>query len=344
MKRTLLVGLAATLILGLHASAAPRTITRIYGPPGELCSVSAPCDNTFAYPIEQGKAPIIDVEGQYVDLSTGLEVTGSGVTVSTPAGGTSSSNHKIKVSVSSDADPGVRTIKLHYAVELNGPDTFKIRVLRAGRITGIPEVHPADYFNDVNVALNGTKLDNANVIMLPEKIGTFSVGGAQVPQVVTLTQSTGSASIVSSSSTQTVVKVHFDGGPFAEGKGTLLLYDKQLDGAEYRDVCKQHRSFCYGGLDSSSTNESTFHAVGPNAVSSITFPLGGTVAPGSPLTIQVKLVRPARPGGEVVEWDVVPANSFSQASGSGTTFSPSAHNRVNVAAGDQLKQITVEFV
>ena len=64
------------------------------------------------------------------------------MTVSTPAGGTSSSNHKIKVSVSSDADPGVRTIKLHYAVEVNGPDTFKIRVLRAGRVTGIPDAHP----------------------------------------------------------------------------------------------------------------------------------------------------------------------------------------------------------
>ena len=133
-------------------------------------------------------------------------------------------------------------------------------------------------------------------------------------------------------------------GRLRKARGRSCCYDKQLDGAEYRDVCKQHRSFCYDGLDSTSTNESTFHAVGPNAVSSITFPLGGTVAPGSPLTIQVKLVRPARPGGEVVEWDVVPANSFSQASGSGTTFNPTVHNRVNVAAGDQLKQITVEFV
>jgi hypothetical protein len=61
MKRKLLVGLAAILIVGLRTSAAPRTISRITDHLVSSC-VSAPCDNTFAYPIEQ--SPTIDVEGQ----------------------------------------------------------------------------------------------------------------------------------------------------------------------------------------------------------------------------------------------------------------------------------------
>jgi len=347
MKRTLLVVLTAAVAIGVRTSAAPRTVTHIYGPPGQLCTTTAPCDNTFPYPIVQGTAPVIDVEGQFVDLSTGLEVTPStGVAVSTPPNGTSSGNHQVKVSVSADAEPGIRTVKLHYAVELNGPDTFKICIVRAGRVTAIPQPQPTDYFNDVNVTINGSKIDNAGVVVLPETIGAYSVGGAQLPQVVTLTQTTGTASIVSSSSAQTVVKVHFNGGPFAEAKGTLLLYDKQLDD-NGRDLCQLHRIFCYTGLDgptgSLNPNQSTFDAVGPNAVSSVTFPQGDSVTPGSQLTFQIKLVKPAKAGGEVVEWTIIPAASFVEATGSGTPFDPTHPNRVTIPAGDQFIQRTVQF-
>lgn len=326
----------ASLLLAGYATPASATITNIWGPPGELCIVSAPCGGSFRYPIRQGRAPVLDIEGQYVDLSTGLEVSGSGVTVTTT--GTSSSHRLIRVSVSASAAPGVRTVKLHYAVELNGPDHFDIIVLRAGKVTAAPNANAADYFNDVNASFQGDSLDNAGVIMLPEKIGTFSVGGSQVPQVVTLTQSVGSATMASSTSTLDTVKFHFDGGPFAEAKATVLLFDKQIDS----NVCLMHRTFCYTGLDNSSTNESTVHIIGPNAVSSITFPFGGSVRTGSPITARIQLVRPAATLIEV-RFEVVPATSFTTAAGSGTSFNPNGVNAVKIIT-DQSKDATIQLV
>jgi hypothetical protein len=336
MKRIVQVALVAALLVGTRVTAFSPTISRIWGPPGELCSVSAPCTRAFAYPIRQGHTSVIDVEGQFVDLSTGLEVSGSGVTVSSAGG---SSSHKlVRVAVSADAAPGVRTVTLHYAVELNGPDTFRIQVLRAGRVTSVTAPSPSQYFNDVDVTLHGTHLGNAGVFVVPETVGTFSVGGTQLPQIVTLTQSNASAQVVSSADSQTVVRVHFNGGPFAESKATLILYDRQIS----QDTCTQHRVFCYGGTDNSK-GESSFHVVGPNAVSSITFPRGNSVRPGSPLTILIKLVRPAGRNGEVVRWDLVPGDSFAEAVGSGTVFRPSGPNSVKIPAGDQSKEVTVQY-
>src|SRR5258706_6198830 len=144
--RRLIQGMLLVTAFVVLASPARATIDRIYGPPGELCTVSAPCTNSFPYPIRQGHSPTIDVEGQFVDLSTGLEISGSGVTVSTV--GTSSSNREIKVSVSPDAAPGRRTIKLHYAVELNGTDHFLITVLLAGVVTSVTAPVQTQYFNN----------------------------------------------------------------------------------------------------------------------------------------------------------------------------------------------------
>ena len=320
-----------------YASPASATITNIWGPAGEICILSAPCNGSFKYPIRQGRNPTLDIEGQFVDLSTSQEISGSGVTISTTS--TSSSHRHMKITVGADAAPGARTITLHYAVEVNGPDKFTILVLRAGKVTSVTAPDPTQYFNDATATFHGDKLDNAGVILLPEKVGTFSVGG-QVPQTYTLTQSIGSASMSSSADAQAVVNLHFDGGPFAEAKATVLLFDKQIGS----DVCLLHRVFCYTGLDSTSTNESTAHILGPNAVSSITFPLGSSVTPGSQLTARIKLVRPAKSNGDVVVFEVVPSTSFSAAAGSGTAYSATATNKITIPGGDQTKDVTVQFV
>jgi hypothetical protein len=334
--------LIVTAFVVLQASPAHATIDRIYGPPGELCTVSAPCNNSFPYPIRQGHSPTIDVEGQFVDLSTGLEISGSGVTVSTV--GTSSSNRQIRVSVSADAAPGPRTIKLHYAVELNGPDHFLITVLRAGVVTSVTAPVQTQYFNDVNITLHGQKLDNLGVLVLPTTIGTFSVGGSQLPQVVTLTQTDATASVVTQSATAPVIGVNFIGGPFAEAKATILVFDKQITA----DTCKLHRVFCHAGIDSDQVGGDTFRVIGPNAVSSITFPITNTVGPGSLLTIKITLVRPAKSGGETIRWQVLPSDSFAAVAGSGTQFSPTGNtstgdNSVIIPQGDQSKELTVQY-
>jgi hypothetical protein len=333
-------GLRAVAIAGLllAASAAPAhaTITNIWGPPGELCKVSAPCTRAFHYPIPQGRTVVLDIEGQFVDLSTGLEVSGSGVSVSTDH--TASSNRFIRVAVGGDATPGLHTITLHYAVELNGPDRFQILVLHGGRTLSVVPSSPSAYFNDASVTLQGQDLDNVGVIVLPAKVGTFSVGGGQVPQVVTLKESVGTAT-ATGTGTQAVVKFHFDGGPFAEAKATVLLFDKEI-GA---DVCETHRFLCYRGIDSTSTNETTVHVIGPNAVSAITFPFGSSVRVGSPITARIKLVRPAKAGGETVRFEVVPATSFVAGAGSGTIFRQIGVNSVIVPSGDQTKDVTLQL-
>ncbi|MDQ6653110.1 MAG: hypothetical protein M3Y84_10245 [Acidobacteriota bacterium] len=359
MRKLIQGMLVVSAFVVLQASPAQATIDQIIGPPGELCPPSAGCGKDFSYPIRQGKTTIITVNGQFVDLSTGLEVDGSGVTVSSAAG-TTSSNKKVSVAVSADAAPGVRTIKLHYLVELNGPDTFKILVLRAGKVTSVSVPSPTEFFNDVDVTLHGEKLDNAGVFVVPTTVGTFSMGSGQVPQgPITLTQTDATATILTQSATAPVVRVHFIGGPFAESKATLVLFDKQLND----DVCKTHPPFCYAGIDNDK-GENSFHVIGPNAVSSITFPQGSSVRVGSNLTIKITLVRPAKfapksfsptligrsisNSGEVVSWQVVPSDSFEEAAGSGTRFSPTGDNprgdnTVTIPAGDQSILLTIRL-
>jgi hypothetical protein len=279
-----------------------------------------------------------------VDLSTGLEVSPAADITVTSAG--QSSSHKlVKIAVQSDAAPGVRTVKLHYAVEVNGPDTFKIMVLRGGKVTSISTPTPTDYFNDVTVTFNGQHLDNAKAYVVPTTIGTFSVGGSQFPQVTTLTQSNATATVTSSTSTSASVKVHFDGGPFAEAKATIILFDAQLTN---QDTCLQHRVFCYQGTDTSGlaqNGQSTFDVVGPNAVRSITFPTGSQVRVGSPITIRITLVKPVHDSqGTTLHWQVVPSTSFGIAAGSGTAFTANRDNVVTVAQNQQFKDVTVMLV
>lgn len=352
MKRVIQGAFVAGLLLMLHAIPAQATVDKIFGPPGELCGLG--CGKDFEYPVRQAKTTVLTINGQYVDLSTGLEISGSGVTVSS-APGTTSSNKKISIAVTSNAAPGVRTVKLHYAVELNGPDTFKILVLRSGVVTSVTVPSLTSFFTDVDVTLHGSHLDNADVFVVPTTIGTLNIGGSQVPQApVTLTQTDASAQVVSSAGDQTVVHVHFNGGPFAEAKAALVLFDKQISS----DTCKVHPAFCYAGTDNAN-GQSSFHAIGPNAVSSITFPQGSTVRQGSLLSIKITLVRPASPSfqiggtrtgtsGEVVRWQVVPSNSFEVASGSGTQFSPtgdntSGENTATIPPGDQSIILTIRL-
>src|SRR5215471_11622064 len=155
MRRVIESCLIVSLFVLLHASPARATIDRIVG--GDVCI--AGCAKDVDYPVRQGQTTTVTVQGQYVDLSTGLEVTGSGVAVSGVA--TSSSSKSIRIVVDSSAEPGLRTVKLHYLAEFNGPDTFKIRVVRNGRVTNIDIPSPTQFFSDVTITMTGENLGNA---------------------------------------------------------------------------------------------------------------------------------------------------------------------------------------
>jgi hypothetical protein len=131
-------GLVVLFTLGATTSAS-ATIAGISsdGCPGTTCLPS------FVTPIVAGKPMSITVKGQFVDLSTRVEISGSGLGASLGArqGGNNSS---IVVNFSSDPTValGERTVKLRYAIETSGPDTLKVRVVRGGRVDRIEQKVP----------------------------------------------------------------------------------------------------------------------------------------------------------------------------------------------------------
>jgi hypothetical protein len=96
------------------------------------------CKKDIVQLVAQGETFSFEVVGQFVDGSTGVEISGSGVSVSygTRKSGNNSSII-VKLAVGDNAAEGVRTVKLHYAIEMNGPDTFTIKVVRKGTINQI---------------------------------------------------------------------------------------------------------------------------------------------------------------------------------------------------------------
>ena len=173
-KNLITLSLTAIFILA-GATSAMATITGISsdGCPGTTCQPS------FVSPIVAGKQMTVAVNGQYVDLSTRVEISGSGVSVSygDRAGG-SNSSIVVKFNVDSSAALGERTVKLRYAIETNGPDTFQVKVVRGGRIDQIQQRVPGlmagttrlvaaetiPVNQRVTLVFTGTKLGNATIV------------------------------------------------------------------------------------------------------------------------------------------------------------------------------------
>src|SRR5436190_11644158 len=137
-QATLIIGLAVMFIFSV-AGNAMATIGAIQS---DLCP-NGGCLPGTVHPVVVGKSTSMVVKGQYVDLSTSVDISGSGVDVSygDRVGG-SGSHIVVKFTVHTGAALGERTVKMHYAVETNGPDTFKIRVVRGGTIDKIEQRIP----------------------------------------------------------------------------------------------------------------------------------------------------------------------------------------------------------
>src|SRR5215467_8295976 len=93
-------------LLLAQVSPASATIESIHDE--DFCKYGSGCTSDFEYPVRQDRTTTLTVEGQYVDLSTGLEVTGSGVTVTSVSA--SSSKKTIRIAVTPTATPGLHTV------------------------------------------------------------------------------------------------------------------------------------------------------------------------------------------------------------------------------------------
>jgi len=114
--------------------------------------------------IVAGKQTSMLVKGQFVDLSTRVEISGSGVSVSFgQRTGGSNSSIEVKFNVDDSASLGERTVKLRYAVETSGPDTFNVQVVRGGQIDSIQQKVPG-------LQAGTTRLIAANAIPINEQV------------------------------------------------------------------------------------------------------------------------------------------------------------------------------
>lgn len=175
-------------------------------------SASAKIDSTTNTNLVQGTTSTVTVRGQYVDLCRRFNesdnpstVSGSGVTAR--KGATRSSEVEIEFTVAPDAAPGKRTVSLHYLVELYGFDKFDVTVNRKGRVTDVDVPSPTNFFQEVDVTLNGENIGNAGI-----SVQFGSISGA-------------TAELRSSTDTRAVIRLRFP-TVRAEATAGIVLFDK----------------------------------------------------------------------------------------------------------------------
>lgn len=341
MKRMFQGLFVVSLFVLLQNTAVLADVTKISG--GLTCNSQQDCSPTSAVPVLQGKKTILNVDGQDVNFAdkNNVGVSGSGVSASiikdhliSPKYGFGTGRAEVELNVSLDAAAGERTVTLNHNGCFGCPKTykFKILIIHDGKITDVDVPSPSAFFQQVDIAFSGQRIGNAGV-----QINGFP--SSTTAQVIA----------GESNETRAVVRLNF-GTLRAEASGQILLFDKNCTGA---CLIAAPGTFYDGLTNSSSTSVAI---VGPNAVKDITFPDGSSVTVGSLLTFQINLVRPAKNSGnsrtsgsitafsgagEVVHWQMAPSNVFEAVSGSGTTFSPTGLNQVQIPGGDTLVRLTI---
>lgn len=169
-KIGLKISLAAVLFLMLSNSA----WATISGISSDSCgSGSATCPASYVSSLVAGKTMTVLIKGQYVDLATRVEISGSGVdpSISSRQGG-SNSYVVVRFVVDDGAALGQRTVKLRYAVEVNGPDVFNVKIVRGGTVQRIEQRNAAGTLAAANsvpvnqrvrVVFTGNRIGNAKL-------------------------------------------------------------------------------------------------------------------------------------------------------------------------------------
>lgn len=257
---------AASFLLFLQAMPAQATIETIKG--SLTCFVG--CNRDVVQLIAQGEEYSFEVVGQFVDTSTTVQITGSGVSVSygTRSHGANSSII-VKFNVADNAAPGERTVNMRYAIETNGPDTFRVRVVRRGNISQIQYRRPLPFRPGGGPA---TELVAATGLPLNERV-VLIVTGTKLDNVEVRSESTyQSVQVLSGSDTSRAIEIQFSG----PGQGPLLLFDAALSAQDMRSSTSSKFSYTGG------TNRNIQYG-GPQTVSTFVPPIisGGG---GSPST------------------------------------------------------------
>lgn len=231
------------LILSLSSSAM-ATIETIKGT--LTCFVG--CDRNVVQFIAQGEQHTYEVVGGFVDTSTAVEITGSGVSVSygTRKHGANSSI-KVNFNVGDNAAPGERTVRMRYAIETSGPDTFRVRVVRKGNISQIQYSRRLPFRPGGGRA---TELVAPTGLPLNERV-LLIVSGTGLQSAHVRPETTYPSVRVLSGATETrmVVEIQFTG----PGQGALSIFDAALSGREMRSsggskfAYTGNRNIQYGG-------------------------------------------------------------------------------------------------
>jgi hypothetical protein len=236
MLQCVLTACTAALVVFLLTAPAHATITVVKG--SLTCFLG--CNKNVVQKVAQGQEGSFEVVGQYVDLSTKVEITGSGVSVSygTRKGG-SNSSIIIRFDVHPNAAVGERTIKMRYAIETNGPDTFKIRVVNRGTVDRIQYRKPlpfrpgggpsSELVDPVNLPLN----QKVVLIVTGTRLANIEVKSHAAFRSVRILSGT--------TDTQAAIEVEFS----QNGQGPLLLFDSLLTTQEMN--ASAHAPFLYAG-------------------------------------------------------------------------------------------------
>ena len=160
MKLTVLkITLMAFFLLALN-SYALATINTIRG---TLACFNG-CSPSVVQNISPNKTFSFEVIGQFVDLSTGVQIDDPAINVSYGARKSGAgSSIIINFVVGSNATIGDHTVKMRYLVETNGPDMFKVHVVNRGTIGQITPTNNIPINQVVQLTVTGTKLSRAQV-------------------------------------------------------------------------------------------------------------------------------------------------------------------------------------
>lgn len=161
-KRHFQFGLAGLclVVLLLAGTETEATIQRL-----DLCGLQF--SRTQSVPVIREAVSFVTVRGDLVNTHTSIEKD-SRISISvTDSGGGGGLNTfvTLKITPSSSISPGVQTIKLHYAVEFNGPDTFTINILapRIDTITMTPSQASVPQGTDLTITGNGSNLSGMHL-------------------------------------------------------------------------------------------------------------------------------------------------------------------------------------
>ncbi|HLF83668.1 MAG TPA: hypothetical protein VI837_05780 [Blastocatellia bacterium] len=243
--------LLALLVLGLSSSAM-ATIDTIKG----TLTCFLGCNGNVVQLIAQGENHSFEVVGSFVDTSTAVQITGSGVSVSygTRKHGANSSII-VNFNVNDNAALGERTVRMRYAIETSGPDTFKVRVVGKGNISRIQYRRPLPF------QLGGgraTELVPPTGLPLNQRL-VLIVTGTRLSNVEVRPETTYQNVRVLPGATESscAVEIEFT----ASGQGPLSFFDSTLSGLDMRSSGSSkfsytggtNRNVQYGGAQAGGT-------------------------------------------------------------------------------------------